>query len=85
MVDIVEELFGIYYDNPDKLADENQSKAVYGIIIPDDLDDENFKSLVAFFVNRHGYKLGELPESEGLHGKLPNEEYYFYVLRNLEF
>jgi len=23
LVDIIEELFGIYYDNPDKLADEN--------------------------------------------------------------
>jgi hypothetical protein len=26
-----------------------------------------------------------MPEGEGLHGQLPNEEYYFYVLRSLEF
>ncbi|CDW78395.1 UNKNOWN [Stylonychia lemnae] len=83
--DIIQQLFGVYYDNPDKLADESQSKAIYGVIIPDGISREKEEALIGFFVNRHGFKLGELPESDGLHGKLPNEEYYFYVLRNLEF
>lgn len=36
-------------------------------------------------MSKHHFMLGDLPESEGLHGRLPNEEYYFYILRNLEF
>jgi hypothetical protein len=32
-----------------------------------------------------GYKLGALPECEVLHGQMPNEEYYFIVLRTLNF
>lgn len=85
---MVEECFGIYYDNPDRLQDENESQAVYGLVIPplsDHFTKENETELIRVFTQKYKYKEGELPTSEGLHGRLPNEEYYFYVLRNLEF
>lgn len=32
---VIEECFGIYYDNPEKLEDETHSRAIYGMIIPE--------------------------------------------------
>jgi DNA gyrase inhibitor GyrI len=37
ITDMIDEQFGIFYDNPEQLEDESFSRAIYGLIIPDTL------------------------------------------------
>lgn len=49
---MIEECFGVYYDNPDKLQDESESQAVYGLVIPplsDNFTRENEIELIRIF------------------------------------
>ena len=38
-----------------------------------------------YFTEELEFKYAEMPASIGLYGKIPNEEYYFYILKNMEF
>ena len=49
---MIEECFGVYYDNPDKLQNESESQAVYGLVIPplsDNFTRENEIELIRVF------------------------------------
>ena len=36
-------------------------------------------------IEEAGYQHAHLKEAKALHGQMPNDEYYFYVLKSLNF
>lgn len=85
MQDTIEQHFGLFYDDPNSLANEAEARAIYGFVIPEKIDKDLREEITKVFGHQEGFKQGILPSSNGLHGQLPNQEYYFYLLRSLEF
>ena len=57
--------FGLYYDNPNLLADFSQSRAIIGIL----LDPSNRTNAVKFMVDHPNYRVNEYGDINGISAK----------------
>jgi len=60
-------MLGIYYDNPQSLVDPSTNRVSTGYLFR----TQDSSELIAFLVEKKGYKKAELPRSSSLHGTFP--------------
>ena len=71
--------FGVFFDEPEFLENETEARAIIGLVVPET------RTVDIEIMVKNGFKYAELDETKAMHGSMPNDEYFFYVLKSMEF
>ena len=79
------EQFGVYLDIPEELKNQDDARAIIGVVVPADSTLERKRFIINKLTKDGDFRCADLKEAEAMHGQMQNTEYFFYVLKSLAF